>query len=69
MLDMHTREKANKIHLDQMHRDANNQRLLRNSNQVRDQENAHTKQWLHLAIAFAATVVFLGSLVIVMNLS
>jgi hypothetical protein len=31
MLDMHTREKVNKIHLEEMHREAKSRPLLRNA--------------------------------------
>ncbi len=68
MLDMNTREKANKIHLDQMYREANNWQLLQNANQAFDQGKSRTKRWLRFAIAFAVMAVFLGSFVIVMKL-
>ena len=34
MLDMHTREKVNKLHIDEMHREAQNRHSLRNVNSL-----------------------------------
>ncbi len=68
MLDMNTRERANKILLDQMYREANSRQLSRNANQVFDQGKVRTKRWLRFAIAFAVMAAFLGSFVIAMKL-
>jgi hypothetical protein len=65
MLDINTRERANKIHLDQMYRESNKRQVLRNANQMDEQEKAPTKPWLRFAIAFAWMAVFLGLFVII----
>jgi hypothetical protein len=57
MLDMYTREKANKAHLDEMHREAKTRHLLRNASQDGNAENTSTKRRAHLALAFAALII------------
>ena len=69
MLDMHTREKANKIHLDEMHREAKSRYLLQNDGQGRNLENAITKRRLRFALAFVAIVILLGSFLIALTIS
>lgn len=64
MLDMHTREKANKIHLDQLHQEAKTHRLLRSARQDRELKGAITKRKLQRTLVFAAVVIVLGSVLL-----
>jgi hypothetical protein len=61
MLDMHTREKANKIHLDEMHRDARHRYLLGCMNSVR---NLAISRRIRLVLIFAALIILLGAFLI-----
>jgi hypothetical protein len=63
-LDMYTREKANKIHLQALHQEAKSRHLLRSARQDRNLENGTTKRNLRLTLAFAALVIVLGSLLL-----
>ena len=53
-LDMYTREKANKAHLENMHQKGLSQRLLRGVRSDKNLGNAIMKQWRKLAVTFAA---------------
>ena len=64
MLDMHTREKANKIHLDQLHHEAKTHRLLRGTNQDQNLESRISRRKLYFKLAFTALVIIFGSLVL-----
>jgi hypothetical protein len=64
MLDMHTREQANKIHLDNLHHEAKTRFLLRGAKQDQILENRITRRKLYLKIAFAASVIIFGSLLL-----
>ena len=63
-LDMYTREKTNKIHLEGLHHQAKSHHLLRNAGQNRNLENAITKRRLHLTLTFAALGILFGSFLI-----
>ena len=69
MLDMHTREKANKIHLDQLHQEAKTHRLLRDAKQDNNLESRITRRKLQFTLAFAAVVIVLGALLLAFALS
>ena len=64
MLDMHTREKANKIHLDQLHQEAKTRLLLRSAKQDQNLENRMTRRKLYFKLALAALVILFGSLLL-----
>jgi hypothetical protein len=64
MLDMYTREKANKIHLDELHEEAKSQHLLRGAKQDKTLESTIKRRKLHLTLAFASVVIVLGSLLL-----
>jgi hypothetical protein len=68
MLDMHTREQANKIHLEQMHREAKSYRLLRKANQDKNLIGT-TKKPKHLTLAFAAFIILFGVLLLAFALA
>ncbi len=59
-LDMYTREQANKIHLDGLHREAKRSHWLRDVKQNRNSENTITKRRLQLALTFAALSLLVG---------
>ncbi len=63
MLDMHTREKVNKIHLDELHSEARNRHLLRDINST--SSPTLSKRRIRLAVIFAALVILLGTFVII----
>ena len=43
-LDMYTREKANKIHLEELHREAQNRYMLRDGKREKEPENISVKR-------------------------
>jgi hypothetical protein len=43
-LDMYTREKANKIHLDELHREAQNRTMLRDGKREKEPKNIIIKR-------------------------
>jgi hypothetical protein len=43
-LDMYTREKANKIHLDELHREAQNRTMLRDAKTEKEPKNITVKR-------------------------
>lgn len=55
-LDMHTREKAHKIHIEGMQREAKEHRLLRKAKQNRNLEAIR----LRFSLTFAALVIVFG---------
>jgi hypothetical protein len=61
MLDMHTREKANKIHVDEMQRDRRYQNLLRSMNSTR---NWAISKRIRLMLIFSALIILFGAFVI-----
>lgn len=63
-LDMYTREKANKIHLDHLHREAKSHHLLRGAKQDKTLESTIQRRKLYLKLALAALVIIFGSLLL-----
>ena len=61
MLDMYTREKANKLHLDKMRRDRLYRSLLRGMNSTR---NLAISKWVRLMLVFATLVLLRGAFLI-----
>jgi hypothetical protein len=61
MLDMHTREKANKIHLDEMHRNAHHRYLL---GRINSAGNLVISRRMRLALIFGALIILLGAFLI-----
>ena len=59
MLDMHTREKINKIHLAEMHREARSRYLLRDINST-DYSAGSTRR-IRRALAVAALILLVGA--------
>jgi hypothetical protein len=55
-LDMYTREKANKIHLDEMHQAAHNRRMLRDLEKDGDLQSFAFKRRLYVALAVSALI-------------
>jgi hypothetical protein len=60
-LDMYSREKVNKIHLDEMHQDAKDRLILRNAEQERDPKGIAVYQRRSLALALSALIAAIGS--------
>ena len=58
ILDMYTREKANKLHLDKMRRDRPYHSLLGGMNSTR---NVAISKWIRLMLIFATLVLLLGA--------
>ena len=58
MLDMYTREKANKIHLDKMRRDRPYRSLLPHMSSTR---NVAISKWIRRTLIFATLVLLLGA--------
>ena len=63
MLDMHTGERSNRIHLDEMHRDARNRYPLRDINSA--DYSAGRTGGIRRAIAVAALIVLFGAFLVV----
>ena len=63
-LDMYTREKANKLHLEGLQHQAQSEHLLHNAWQDRRLENAITKRRLPLTLIFTALGLLFGPLLI-----
>ena len=61
MLDMHTREKANKIHIDKMQRDRRYHKLLHGMHLTR---NAAISKKTQLMLIFATLVILFGAFLI-----
>lgn len=59
MLDMHTRERINKIHLDEMHREARSRYLLRDISST--DHSAGSTRRIRRALAVAALIMLLGA--------
>jgi hypothetical protein len=68
-LDMYTREKANKIHLDNLHHEAKRIHLLRGASQDDNTEGAVKRRKLRLTLTFAALVIVFGSFLLAFVLS
>lgn len=64
MLDMYSREKSNKIHLDEMHREARDRHTLRHANQARNLESWSSRLRARLAVVFAALIIMFGALLV-----
>ena len=60
-LDMCTREKPNRLHLDEMYREAESRRQLRNADPVSHSARAATGKRFPYALAFAAVVIVIGA--------
>jgi hypothetical protein len=72
-LDMYTREKANKIHLDELHREAQNYRMLRDTGKVRDPKNIIVERRLfirrlYIALSVLALIAAIASFLVVFNM-
>ncbi len=63
-LDLYTREKANKLHLEGLHQEAQSHHMLRNAWHDRHLEDTITKRRLPLTLTFTALGLLLGSLLI-----
>ena len=61
MLDMYTREKANKLHLDKMRRDRPHLSLLREMSSTR---TVTFSKWMRLMLIFATILLLPGTLLI-----
>ena len=59
LLDMHTRERVNKIHIAEMHRSAHHRRLLRGATSSRISILARGKRGLVLVISFLIMLIAL----------
>jgi hypothetical protein len=59
MLDMHTRERINRNHLDEMHREARSGYLLRDTNST-DYSAGSTRR-IRRALAVAALILLVGA--------
>ena len=64
MLDMHTREKANKLHIDGMQRDRRHHNLLRSMNSTR---NWAISKRIRLMLIFSALIILFGAFVITLR--
>lgn len=60
-LDMYTREKANKIHLDELHRDAQNHRMLRDAERQTEPKNITVKRRRTIALAVSMLMAAIAS--------
>lgn len=58
LLDMYTREKANKLHLDKMRRDRPYRFLLPHISSTR---NVASSKWIRFMLIFATLVLLLGA--------
>lgn len=72
-LDMYTREKANKIHLDELHREAQNHRMLRDTGKVRDPKNIIVERRLsirrlYIALSVLALIAAIASFLVASNM-
>ena len=61
LMDMYTREKANRLHLDKMRRDRPYRSLLRGMNSTR---NIAASKWLRLLLIFATILLLPGTFLI-----
>jgi hypothetical protein len=60
-LDMYTREKANKNHLDEIHREAKNRLMLRNAQEESDPQDLAANRRGSLALVVTALIAAIGS--------
>jgi hypothetical protein len=67
-LDMYTREKANKIHLDEMHQEAQNRRKLRELKPGRDLIYITVNRRRIIALAVSLLIAAIASFLIVSNM-
>ena len=65
MLDMHTREKANKIHLDEMHREAKSRSLLRNASPANNSASAISYKRLRVALVLIIVLILFGAFLLI----
>jgi hypothetical protein len=63
MLDMHTREKVNKIHLDELHQDAKNRHILRDLEQETDPKDTAVNGRRTFALAVMALIAAIVSFI------
>jgi|GEM_PF-3396095 len=72
-LDMYTREKANKIHLDELHREAQNHRMLRDTERLRSTKDLAVERKLYIrrlaiALSVLALIAAIASFLVVSNM-
>jgi hypothetical protein len=63
-LDMYTREKVNQIHLNEMLKEADGHRRLRDSRQSEDPKNLIFNRKRTVALAFSAAIAVVASVII-----
>ena len=61
MLDMHTRETANRIHINKMQQDAKARHILHQAKQDESAAGMGKRRQLQRTLAFAALVIVVGS--------
>ncbi len=67
-LDMYTREKANKIHLNEMLQEAQNRRLWHEAQQAEGRKNIAFNRKRTIALAFSALIAAVASVIIAVNM-
>jgi hypothetical protein len=67
-LDMYTREKANKIHLDELHREAQNRRMLRDVEREGDPKKIAVNRRRYIALAVSALIAAIATFLIASNM-
>ena len=72
-LDMYTREKANKIHLDELHREAQNHLRLRDTERLRSTKDLAVERKLYIrrlaiALSVLALIAAIASFLVVSNM-
>ena len=67
MLDMHTREKANRIHIDKMQQDAKARNMLHKAIQGGNVADMGKRRKLQRTLALAALVIVIGSFLLAMS--
>ena len=67
-LDMYTRENANKIHLEELHREAQSRRMLRDVKSEGDLKNIAVNRGRYIALAVLALIVAIAALLVVSNI-
>lgn len=65
-LDMYTREKTNKAHLESLHHEVKNNHLLHGARQERNLENTIAQRKLRLILSVAVLGMVVGSLLLVL---
>jgi hypothetical protein len=67
MLDMHSREKANQIHINEMQQDAKARHMLRQAKQDQPMADIAKRRTLQRTLAFAALIIVIGSFLLAMS--